>query len=57
MKRHKIERIIEGLTSILSEAKRKKRKRRRKKLPGSSIYYMDYNISGGSGVEGGEGGE
>jgi len=57
MQRRKIERIIEGLTSLLSEAKRKKRKRRKKKLPGSALYYMDWNISGGDGVEGGGGGE
>lgn len=56
MQRLKIGRILDGLSSILSEAKRKKRKRRKKKTPTSMLYYVDYNISGGSDVQGGEGG-
>jgi hypothetical protein len=55
MERRKIEHIIERLSSIIGEAKRKRRKRK-KRTPTSLLYYMDYNISGGSSVEGGEGG-
>jgi len=53
MKGKEISTIVEGLIRVLSEVKRKPKKKRRKKRPSSSLFYMDYAVSGDSGGEGG----
>lgn len=47
--------IIESLAHTLKEVRRKRRKRRRKAVPGSIMWYMNYNLSDSGGVEGGGG--